>query len=60
LADYANAGSNCGATLAPGATCFIAVQFKPLTSQPVGLESITLTVIDSAGTQSAALNGTAR
>jgi len=60
LANYANLGSNCGATLAVGNACFIAVQFKPLTSQSPGLKAITLNVTDSAGTQSAAINGTAQ
>jgi hypothetical protein len=60
LANYANLGSTCGTTLAPGATCVIAVQFKPLTAQAAGLKAITLNVTDSAGTQSAAINGTAQ
>jgi hypothetical protein len=59
LANYSNAGTTCGATLAPGASCIIGIQFKPLTSQPAGLKAVTLTVTDSAGTQSAAINGTA-
>jgi hypothetical protein len=62
LANYANLGTTCGVpgTLAPGGTCVIAVQFKPLTAQAAGLKAITLNVTDSAGTQSAAINGTAR
>jgi hypothetical protein len=63
LANYANLGTTCAAppgTLAPGGTCVIAVQFKPLTAQAAGLKAITLNVTDSAGTQSAAINGTAR
>jgi hypothetical protein len=46
-------------TLAPGATCNIQVQFKPLTTQPTGLKSATISVTDAAGTQTSALNGTA-
>ena len=68
LANYVNLGTTCAAppppalpgTLAPGGTCVIAVQFKPLTAQAAGLKAITLNVTDSAGTQSAAINGTAR
>jgi hypothetical protein len=62
LANYANLGTTCGAspgTLAPGGTCTIVVGFKPLTAQAAGLKAISLNVTDSAGTQSAAINGTA-
>jgi hypothetical protein len=55
--------STCGTTitsLAPGATCKVTVQFKPLTSQAVGLKSATLSVADAAGTQTSSLNGTAQ
>lgn len=56
--------STCGnathQTLAPNATCTVIVQFKPLTSQTAGLKSATVSVSDSAGTQSSALNGTAQ
>jgi hypothetical protein len=45
-------------TLAPGATCVITVQFKPLTSEAVGTKTATLSVTDLAGTQTAALTGT--
>jgi hypothetical protein len=47
-------------TLAPGATCNIEVQFKPLTAQAAGAKPATISVTDSAGTQTSALNGTAR
>jgi hypothetical protein len=47
-------------TLAPGATCAVTVQFKPLTAQSTGVKNATISVSDAAGTQSAALSGTAR
>ncbi len=47
-------------TLAPNATCVVSVQFKPLTAQTTGLKPATVSVSDSAGTQTSALNGTAR
>jgi hypothetical protein len=47
-------------TLAPGATCNIEVQFKPLTTQAAGAEPATISVTDLAGTQTATLNGTAQ
>jgi hypothetical protein len=47
-------------TLAPGATCTVAVQFKPLTAQPAGAKPATLSVTDLAGTQTSTLNGTAQ
>jgi hypothetical protein len=47
-------------TLAPGATCVVTVQFKPLTAQPAGLKPATISVTDAAGTQTATLNGTAQ
>jgi hypothetical protein len=47
-------------TLAPGATCNIEVQFKPLTAQPVGAKPATISVTDLAGTQTSTLNGTAQ
>jgi hypothetical protein len=46
-------------TLAPGATCNIEVQFKPLTAQAAGAKPATISVTDSAGTQTSTLNGTA-
>jgi hypothetical protein len=45
-------------TLAPGATCNIEVQFKPLTAQAPGAKPATISVTDAAGTQTATLNGT--
>jgi hypothetical protein len=47
-------------TLAPGASCAVTVQFKPLTSQAAGAKPATISVTDAAGTQSSALNGTAQ
>jgi hypothetical protein len=48
-------------SLAPGANCSVAVQFRPLPSDPAGsVRSATVSVTDSAGTQSSALTGTAR
>ena len=47
-------------TLAPGATCFVDVQFKPLTAQAAGAKPSTVSVTDSAGTQTATLTGTAQ
>ncbi|MGB8325457.1 MAG: Ig-like domain-containing protein [Candidatus Acidiferrum sp.] len=62
--------SNCGpagngqlaanVTLAPGASCNIQVQFKPLTSQAAGAKPATISVTDLAGTQTSILNGTAQ
>jgi len=46
-------------TLAPGATCTVTVQFKPLTTQPAGVKSATISVTDAAGTQTSNLSGTA-
>jgi hypothetical protein len=46
-------------TLAPGATCVVRVQFQPLTAQPTGLKSATVSITDSVGTQTLLLNGTA-
>jgi hypothetical protein len=45
-------------TLAPGATCTTFVQFKPLTAEALGTKTVTLSVTDLAGTQTAALTGT--
>jgi hypothetical protein len=47
-------------TLAPGATCNIEVQFKPLTTQAAGSKPATISVTDLAGTQASTLNGTAQ
>jgi hypothetical protein len=63
-ADYAivQALSTCGNTitsLAPGATCVVRAQFKPLTSEAVGVKNATISVTDLAGTQTSTLTGTA-
>ena len=47
-------------TLAPGATCNIEVQFKPLSAQAAGAKPATISITDLAGTQTSTLNGTAR
>ena len=47
-------------TLAPGATCVVTVQFRPLTSQPIGVKNATISVSDLAGTQTSTLTGTAQ
>jgi hypothetical protein len=47
-------------TLAPGATCNIEVQFKPLTGQTAGAKPATISVTDAAGTQTSTLSGTAQ
>ena len=47
-------------TLAPGATCVVRVQFKPLTAQAAGSKPATISVTDAAGTQTSTLTGTAR
>jgi Abnormal spindle-like microcephaly-assoc'd, ASPM-SPD-2-Hydin len=62
--------SNCGpagggqlagdVTLAPGATCTVTVQFKPLTAQPTGIKNATVSVTDLAGTQTSNLSGNAQ
>jgi hypothetical protein len=46
-------------TLAPGASCTVMLQFKPLTSEAAGTKTATVSVTDVAGTQSSALTGTA-
>ena len=46
-------------TLAPGATCVVRVQFKPLTAQAAGAKPATVSVTDLAGTQTSTLSGTA-
>jgi len=61
--------SNCGpagggqfganTTLAPGATCNVEVRFAPPAGDTTGTKSATLNVGTSAGTQAAALTGTA-
>ncbi len=47
-------------TLAPGSSCNVTVQFKPLTSQSTGLKSATVSITDAAGSQTSNLNGTAQ
>jgi hypothetical protein len=72
-ADYAKiaALSTCGpagggqflgrTTLAPGATCAITVQFRPLATDPANsVRNATVSVTDAAGTQTSTLTGTAR
>jgi hypothetical protein len=62
--------SNCGPngngqllgpriTLAPGATCTVTVGFRPLTAEAAGAKTATVSVTDSAGTQSVTINATA-
>jgi hypothetical protein len=46
-------------TLAPGGTCVVTVQFKPLTAQTTGTKNATVSVTDLAGTQASTLVGTA-
>ena len=46
-------------TLAPGATCVVRVQFKPVTAEAAGAKTATISVTDSAGTQSVIINATA-
>ena len=46
-------------TLAPGATCGVTVQFKPRTAEATGVKNATISITDGAGTQTAALSGTA-
>jgi hypothetical protein len=47
-------------TLAPGGTCVVTVQFKPLTAQSIGVKNATISVTDAAGTQTSTLTGTAQ
>jgi hypothetical protein len=53
--DFAISANTCGATLASGVGCTVSVVFRPTAS---GSRSGTLTVVDSVGTQTAALSGT--
>jgi hypothetical protein len=46
-------------TLAPGATCVVQAQFRPLTTQTTGAKTATISVTDSVGTQTSTLTGTA-
>jgi len=48
-----------GTILAPGATCTVGVQFKPLTALTTGLKTATISVTDAAGTQTSTMSGTA-
>jgi hypothetical protein len=71
VADYAkvNLLSTCGPagggqlvstlTLAPGASCVVTVQFRPLTSEAAGTKNATITVNSSAGAVAAILRGQA-
>jgi len=47
-------------TLAPGASCFITVQFAPPASDTAGAKTATLSITDAAGTQTSSLSGTAQ
>jgi len=46
-------------TLAPGTACVVTVQFRPLTTQPTGVKTATVSVTDLAGTQTSTLTGNA-
>ena len=52
--DFMISANTCGATLAPSTGCTVALVFTPTAS---GVRNGTLSVSDSAGTQTAALNG---
>lgn len=47
-------------TLQPGQSCMVTVQFRPQTAQTTGAKSATLSIVNSAGTQTAALTGNAQ
>jgi hypothetical protein len=47
-------------TLAPGGSCAVTVQFRPLTAQTTGVRNATVSVTDAAGTQTSTLTGTAQ
>jgi hypothetical protein len=53
-------GNPTHSTLLPGATCVVVVQFMPLTAQAAGLKTATISITDSAGTQTATLSGNAQ
>ncbi|MDR3370155.1 choice-of-anchor D domain-containing protein [Rhodoferax sp.] len=64
-ADYTvvNLLSTCGpnTTLAPNATCVVTIQFKARTADPASsVRAATISVTDSAGTQTSTLSGTAK
>ena len=46
-------------TLAPGATCVVTVQFRPVTTQTTGTKSANVSVTDLAGTQTSTMSGNA-
>ncbi len=46
-------------TLAVGGSCIVTVQFRPSTNEAAGIKNATLSVTDSAGTQTSTLIGTA-
>jgi len=52
--DFTISANTCGATLAPNTGCTLSITYSPKVS---GAESGLLTVIDSAGTQTAQLSG---
>ncbi len=53
--DFAISANTCGTTLASQTGCTVALVFRPTAS---GAQQGTLTVVDDAGTQTAALSGT--
>jgi len=53
--DFAISANTCGTTLSPNVGCTVSVVFRPTAS---GARTGTFDVTDSAGTQTAALNGT--
>jgi hypothetical protein len=53
--DFSLTANTCGATLAPSTGCTLSVVFNPTTN---GARSATLSITDSAGTQTATLTGT--
>ena len=52
--DFAVTANTCGTTLGPSVGCTVAITFTPTAS---GMRSGTFTIVDSSGTQSAALTG---
>jgi hypothetical protein len=55
--DFSIVSNTCGTNLGGGNSCVIRVRFAP---QSAGAKSATLTITDSAGTQTSALTGTGR